>query len=56
MIQSKQRTYLAIHSCFYFIGVGVWESKLMDMASLVAAPDACPLAAVLLAVASISPP
>jgi len=52
MFQSKQRrTYLANQSCS-----GAWKSKLLDVASLVAAPDASPLAAILLAVATISPP
>ena len=55
MLQSKQRrTYLSLHSCFYFSGVS--KSKLMDVASPVAAPDASPSATVLLAVATISLP
>ena len=55
MIQSKQRrTYLSLHSCFYFSGVS--KLKLMDVASPVAAPDASPSATVLLAMATISPP
>jgi hypothetical protein len=53
MIQRKQRrTYLA-HQSF---SAGVAKSKLVDVASPVAAPDASPPAAILLAVATISPP
>ena len=53
MFQRKQRrTYLANQS----FSAGVAKSKLVDVASPVAAPDASPPAAILLAVATISPP
>ena len=53
MIQSKQRrTYLADQFCLE----GASKTKLVDVASSVAAPDASPPAAVLLVVATVSPP
>ena len=55
MIQSKQgRTYLA--GQIWSEGVSTSKSKLVDVASSVAAPDASPPAAVLLVVATVSPP
>ena len=55
MIQSKQRrTYLA--GQIWWEGASTSKSKLVDVASSVAAPDASPLAAVLLVVATVSPP
>ena len=55
MIQSKQRrTYLADQ--IMSEGPSTSKSKLVDVASSVAAPDASPPAAVLLVVATVSPP
>jgi len=59
MLQSKQgTTYLANQGCGVTVDVvvGVAEPKLDDMAGTVAAPDASPPAAVLLVVATVSPP
>ena len=56
MIQSKQtRTYLADLICLEVASCAS-KSKLVDVASSVAAPDASPPAAVLLVVATVSPP
>ena len=53
MIQSKQRrTYLADQFCLE----GASKTKLVDVASSVTAPDASPVATVLLVVATVSPP